>query len=74
MAKFWCRESPIASIDLAVRLDHGKLLIEEVEIADLEREGDTFSLRAVNDANILFLGGKFHHPISPSEEQRARNK
>jgi redox-sensitive bicupin YhaK (pirin superfamily) len=40
-----------------VAINDGKL-IEDAEIAVLERENDTFSLKAINESKILFLGGE----------------
>ncbi len=46
-----------------VRLQDGEL-ISEAELAVLEPGGDRFTLKATQDAKILFLGGEpFHEPI-----------
>lgn len=46
-----------------VALNEGEL-IEDAEIAVLERENDTFTLKAAKDSKILFLGGEtINEPI-----------
>ncbi|MFS4460514.1 pirin family protein [Bdellovibrio sp. HCB2-146] len=40
-----------------VTVDSGET-IQEAELAVLDREGDSFTLKAVDDAKILFLGGE----------------
>jgi quercetin 2,3-dioxygenase len=46
-----------------VALNDGKV-IENAEIAILEKEGEAFTLKAINDAKILFLGGEpLNEPI-----------